>query len=69
MRDRTDRGDAADPSLSPQAAGRRVAIVTSRYHHAITSRLEAGAVEAPTYGDAALYRRVAAALRRRRGAR
>ena len=46
MRDRTDRGDAADPSFSPQAEGRRVAIVTSRYHHAITSRLEAGAVEA-----------------------
>ena len=45
MRDRTDRGDAADPSLTPKAAGRRVAIVTSRYHHAITSRLEAAAVE------------------------
>lgn len=46
MRDRNDRGDAADPSLSPKAGGRRVAIVTSRYHHAITSRLEEGAVEA-----------------------
>ncbi len=46
MRDRNDRGDAADTSLAPKAVGRRVAIVTSRYHHAITSRLEEGAVEA-----------------------
>ncbi|MGA1516704.1 MAG: 6,7-dimethyl-8-ribityllumazine synthase [Phycisphaerales bacterium] len=46
MRDRTDRGGAAAPSLSPKARGRRVAIVTSRYHDAITSKLEEGAIEA-----------------------